>query len=127
MPSDEELNLNIKQLCEVKSNFIAARTIERYSFGSEIRKALKLPKFFPLYIYAYHGVYLWNKPHVRELKTKYYGVLLFTEELKEKWEKEVRGSKMIRVMPHPYILYLKRTQFKLNRKRHGSLFFFSHS
>lgn len=127
MPTRGNSDFNLIKFCEIKSKHTATRAIERYSFGSEIRKFLKMPRFFPLYVYTHHGVYLWNKPHVKELNTKYEGILLFTEELKDKWEREVKGAKLIRTIPHPYLLYLKRTSFKLNGNRKGSLFFFSHS
>lgn len=62
-----------------------------------------------------------------ELETKYHGILLFTDELKQKWEKKLKTRKLIKTIPHPYVLYQRRTKYKLGLNRRGSLFFFSHS
>src|SRR5690606_25671885 len=49
------------------------------------------------------------------------------QELKQKWEKKLKISKRIKTIPHPYVLYQRRTKYKLGLNRRGSMFFFSHS
>jgi len=116
----------LKEKCSYISPRIDKISIERYSYGLEIRKLAKYPLAFPLRINSHHGVYLWNKPHPHEFNTDLPAMLIFNWRLLNSWLRET--SKPVYLLPNPFILYKRRCKVEINtEKQIGSIFYLSHS
>lgn len=116
----------LMQKCSCINPRIDRISIERYSYGLEIRKLAKYPSSFPLRINSHHGVYLWNKPHAHEFDTELPAMLIFNLRLLNSWKKETEKPAFL--LPNPFILYRRRCEVEAETEnKEGSIFFLSHS
>jgi len=100
-------------------------TVEIYSFGKCYREWLGLPKWFPLPLYGDHGVTFSGTYSSHEAKSKPNIHLTWFSNRFESLQ--LRSSKKVIHIPHPWILYRHRHKIIRQESARGTLIFYSHS